>query len=123
VSRRTIVVTVLVLCLAGLGSGGAGGLSSSPTEVERGRRLFFEGGCYGCHTVGAMGTPIGPDLRSVGSRMSVAELDRWLRDPSAARPRAHMPTLELRDDQVRALCAYLTTLRWREPAPSDRRAP
>ena len=29
------------------------------TPVERGKQLFFKQGCYGCHTVGRIGTPIG----------------------------------------------------------------
>jgi cytochrome c oxidase subunit 2 len=68
-------------------------------------------GCYGCHTVGPMGTPIGPDLSHVGTKYSLAYLKRWLRDPAEQRPSAHMPALELSDVQVAALAAYLSSLR------------
>jgi len=68
-------------------------------------------GCHGCHTVGKLGTPIGPDLSHLGSKYPSDYLERWLRDPLAVRPNAHMPQLELAEDQVLALAAYLSSLR------------
>jgi len=79
--------------------------------VEQGQRQFMNNGCYGCHTVGKTGTPIGPDLSKVGAKYSRGYLERWLRDPSAQRPNAHMPTLELSPQQVTDLAAYLSSLR------------
>lgn len=79
--------------------------------VDRGRQLFTEQGCHGCHTVGTMGTPIAPDLSRIGSRYQTAELAAWLRDPSASRPTAHMPRIQLSEVEVRALAAYLASLR------------
>jgi cytochrome c oxidase subunit 2 len=80
-------------------------------SVEQGRKYFMDSGCYGCHTVGKMGTPIGPNLSSVGAKYSRSYLERWLRDPSAQRPSAHMPTLELSEQQVQNLAAFLSSLR------------
>jgi cytochrome c oxidase subunit 2 len=80
-------------------------------SVEQGRRYFMDSGCYGCHTVGKMGTPIGPSLSTVGAKYSRSYLERWLRDPSAQRPSAHMPTLELSEQQVQSLAAFLSSLR------------
>jgi cytochrome c2 len=34
--------------------------------VEQGRKYFMDSGCYGCHVVGKVGTPIGPNLSKVG---------------------------------------------------------
>jgi cytochrome c1 len=61
--------------------------------------------------VGAAGTPIAHDLSRVGSRYSEGELARWLRDPTSVKPTAHMPRLALSDDEIRALAAYLASLR------------
>jgi hypothetical protein len=36
---------------------------------------------------------------------------RWLRDPALQRPTAHMPALELSEEDVSALAVYLSTLR------------
>lgn len=79
--------------------------------AAKGERLFTAQGCYGCHTVGKFGTPIGPDLSRLGAKYSEAYLVKWLRDPEAQRPNAHMPKLELDPAEVDALAAYLTTLR------------
>lgn len=79
--------------------------------VARGRTVFHDQGCYGCHTVGAAGTPIAPDLSRIGAKHDEAYLTRWLRDPSQQRPRAHMPKLQLTDPEVQALAAYLGSLR------------
>jgi len=79
--------------------------------VDQGKRYFMDSGCYGCHVVGKMGTPIGPELSRIGAKYPRADLERWLRDPSAQRPNAHMPTLELSEQQVKALAAFLSSLR------------
>ena len=78
---------------------------------ERGERLFFEQGCFGCHTVGKVGTPIGPDLSQVGEKHPPSYLVGWLRDPAMQKPKAHMPKIELNEDEIRALAAHLSALR------------
>ena len=78
--------------------------------IARGRTLFTEKGCYGCHTVGSTGTPIAPDLRRAATRYPEATLARWLRDPSAQEPTRHMPNLELSEAEAGALAAYLASL-------------
>jgi cytochrome c1 len=61
--------------------------------------------------VGKVGTPIGPNLSHVGGKYSESYLARWLRDPQSQRPAAHMPKLELTEEQVTDLAAYLASLR------------
>src|SRR5262249_57825923 len=99
---------------AGAAAGQAGTLTRrgwTEDPAEQGGRYFMNSGCYGCHTVGKMGTPIGPDLSKVGAKYSREYLERWLRDPAAQRPNAHMPPLELSPQQVTGLAAYLSSLR------------
>ena len=79
--------------------------------VEEGRRVFQDQGCYGCHTVGATGTPIGPDLSHIGAKRNRSYLVGWLRDPSSHKPTARMPKLTLTDAEVQALASYLSSLR------------
>jgi mono/diheme cytochrome c family protein len=79
--------------------------------VARGRQIFADKGCYGCHTVGVAGTPIGPDLRTVGTRYGEATVARWLREPAAQEPTRHMPKLDLTEAEAGALAAYLASLR------------
>jgi len=78
---------------------------------EPGRQIFFAQGCYGCHRLGAAGTPIAYDLSHVGSKYTEAQLEKWLRDPTSQKPTAHMPRLTLTDDEIRALAKYLASLK------------
>jgi len=75
--------------------------------VDEGQRAFMRNGCYGCHTIGRRGTPIAPDLSHVGAKYGAEYIAHWLRDPRAVRPSGHMPMLELADEEIRALAAFL----------------
>jgi cytochrome c oxidase subunit 2 len=110
---RGVITAAVGLLLVGGAAGLAGGQPQVPpaARVEQGRKVFIEVGCNGCHTIGAMGTPIGPDLSKVGFKYPMDYLERWLRNPAAQRPRAHMPKLELTERQVQLLAAFLSTLR------------
>jgi cytochrome c oxidase subunit 2 len=78
---------------------------------DQGKKLFFEQGCYGCHMVGTTGTELGPNLSKIGEKYPPSALAQWLRDPSSQKPTAHMPKLTLSEDDIRALAAYLSSLR------------
>lgn len=80
-------------------------------SADEGRQLFFAQGCYGCHRIGVAGTPIAWDLSHIGSKYTESQLAAWLRDPASQKPRAHMPRLALQEDEIRALAAYLATLK------------
>jgi mono/diheme cytochrome c family protein len=79
--------------------------------ASQGKRLFTEQGCYGCHTVGKMGTPIANDLSQAGSKYSESYLRQWLREPQQQKPRAHMPKIQMTEADARALAAYLASLK------------
>ncbi|MGH7893447.1 MAG: c-type cytochrome [Candidatus Binatia bacterium] len=101
----------IVVLLAALATASRAPAQDRGALVERGRGAFMANGCHGCHTVGKMGTPIGPDLTRVGFKYREDYLERWLRDPAYLRPSAHMPKLELKETDIKALAAYLATLR------------
>jgi cytochrome c1 len=61
--------------------------------------------------VGKTGTPIATDLSQIGAKHDEAYFGRWLRDPSQQKPRQHMPKLKLTEAEVKALSAYLGSLR------------
>jgi cytochrome c oxidase subunit II len=97
---------------------------AKPTSIEaqRGAQLFADRTCANCHRV--MGTVanerIGPDLTHIASRTTLAagaanntpeDLALWLHDPNIFKPDSHMPNLKLSKDDVRALVAYLETLK------------
>jgi len=103
---RAALAFVLITAAAALATS-----VSARESVDQGRKYFVDSGCYGCHLVGKTGTPIGPNLSNVGAKYSRSYLERWLRDPSSQRPNAHMPTLELSEQQVKDLAAFLSSLR------------
>jgi mono/diheme cytochrome c family protein len=73
--------------------------------------------CLGCHTVGARGGRVGPDLSAVGARLDRARLRAQIEKPAGSMPRIPLPasTLEL-------VVAYLAEQRG-PPAPAAREAP
>jgi mono/diheme cytochrome c family protein len=104
---KRLIVAVLTLVAA------TAAFAQAPSNqvAQRGQAAFKNQGCYGCHLIGKFGTPIGPDLSHIGSKYPEDYLARWLRDPAAQRPNAHMPALELTEADVKALAAYLGSLR------------
>lgn len=107
--KRSVAIIVAALAATAMAGGAA---SQERTEaIAAGERAFRAQGCYGCHFVGKFGTPIGPDLSRVGSKYSESYLARWLRDPAAQRPNAHMPKLELTAAEIEALAAFLAAQR------------
>jgi cytochrome c oxidase subunit 2 len=89
--------------------------------VARGETEFRTKTCISCHTVGGVGgARVAPDLTHLAQRKTLgagvlandpASLARWLREPQVVKPASHMPDLNLTDDEVNDLTAYLDTLR------------
>ncbi|MEX2579801.1 MAG: hypothetical protein WD342_12145 [Verrucomicrobiales bacterium] len=57
--------------------------AAESVSPETGRELFRAGLCHRCHTFGADGHPVGPDLDRVGSRFSPRDLLQSILEPSA----------------------------------------
>ncbi|MGE5616660.1 MAG: c-type cytochrome, partial [Bacillota bacterium] len=90
--------------------------------ARRGRDLFLSGSCMLCHAI--EGTTAGgrraPDLTHVASRARLAagrlpntpaDLEQWIRDPQRIKPGVNMPAHPLAEPDLKALVAYLETLR------------
>jgi len=96
-------------------------------KLNRGRQLLSELNCEGCHRMDGLERPamLGPDLTSVGNKVSRAWLDKWLKEPytvvdkdgnilvngyeTEGEPR--MPQFRLNEQEIPALSAYLSTLK------------
>jgi cytochrome c oxidase subunit II len=90
--------------------------------VSTGRRIFETTGCINCHAVAgtAANGRFGPDLTHVMSRDTIgsgaaantpANLRLWIRSPDALKPGCKMPAMQLSDEEVNAVAAFLETLR------------
>lgn len=89
--------------------------------VDRGREVFMTTACAACHTVdgtSAVGK-VGPDLSDIGGRVTLAagmidntpeNMAAWIRDPQAIKPGALMPKVNLNEQEIEALVAFLEVL-------------
>jgi len=89
--------------------------------AAEGRHIFESEACMNCHTIEgttAHGT-FGPDLTHLMSRATIAagaaantprNLHAWIEDPNTFKPGALMPAMQLSDQEINEVVAYLTTL-------------
>jgi cytochrome c oxidase subunit 2 len=89
--------------------------------AAQGAVLFRQKGCASCHTVdGYSKGEVGPDLTHLQQRhvfagsifdMNDENLRTWLRNPPKEKPGSIMPNLNLNEDEITSLIAYLDTLK------------
>jgi cytochrome c oxidase subunit 2 len=106
---------------------GPAAVDSLDTEVQMGFAAFTavrdpgNHSCLACHAVeGVTFGVLGPNLTHLASRTTIAGsvlpmnaegLAEWLRDPVGRKPGSLMPDIDLTEDEISALVAYLLTLR------------
>lgn len=90
-------------------------------DVAAGRQVFETHACTNCHAIkgtAAVGT-FGPDLTHLASRATIAsgaamntpeDLYAWIKNPDAVKPGSLMPAMQLSDEEIHQLVAYLDTL-------------
>lgn len=91
------------------------------SAVLIGKQRVTQGACAGCHII--RGTPMvgrsGPNLTHYARRSTLAagimennaeNLAAWLRNPQAIKPNAKMPNLNLSEQDIGYMVAYLLTL-------------
>jgi cytochrome c oxidase subunit 2 len=91
----------------------------SPLAAQ-GQTVYLEKGCQSCHVIRDLGgTAVGPDLTHVASRttlaagaldMSAENMASWLHNPQDVKPGNLMPTVDLTDQELQALVAYMMSL-------------
>jgi len=84
----------------------------TPAMAALGKQLYeVKYQCQACHTIGATGGYVGPNLNNAGNWLTPAWIEAWLRNPQALIPDAIEPHRAFTEDEVKALTAYLMTLR------------
>ena len=94
--------------------------STDPSIVlqAKGAQVFQAGACKTCHAIEGTAAKgkVGPNLTYFAGRTSVAgktlpntveNVKAWLRNPQAVKPGTLMPNLNLKEDEIDALAAYL----------------
>lgn len=96
--------------------------ASIETTAAEGRKSFFANSCVNCHTVrgtSAQGK-FGPDLTHLMTRETLGagavtntpnNLRLWVRDPQKFKGGCLMPNMQLTDQEVDQITAYLQTLK------------
>ncbi|HXZ19121.1 MAG TPA: c-type cytochrome, partial [Candidatus Acidoferrales bacterium] len=106
------------------GSCHQGDLPQTP-KLNRGRQLLVEFNCAGCHRLEGVERPLmlGPDLTRIGSKTSREWIYKWLKEPRTVtdangavngyetEESPRMPQFKLDEGDLRALSAYLSSLR------------
>jgi cytochrome c oxidase subunit II len=90
-------------------------------QVAVGRHVFETQACMNCHAVAGTAATgrFGPDLTHLMSRATIASgiaannranLVDWIKNPDHLKKGSLMPAMQLSDDQIDAVVAYLSTL-------------
>ena len=90
--------------------------------ANEGRRVFEATACVNCHAVAGTVADgrFGPDLTHLMSRDTIASgaasntsdnLRLWIQTPDAIKPGSLMPAMQLNEQDLDAVTAYLETLR------------
>jgi len=92
-------------------------LSHAPPDyrLELGRELFLDYRCAKCHQekVDALEAIVdAPSLEDIGARRNAAWMERWILDPHAERPSAHMPKLVKNADDAKAIAVFLSSMKF-----------
>lgn len=75
-----------------------------------GLRLYRDLRCVYCHRIAGKGGVVGPELDKVAGDESEEWLAKHFRDPKSVTPGSAMPKLNLLDDEIDALVAYMKSL-------------
>jgi len=76
-------------------------------ELARGRAVFDESGCIGCHKLHGAGGLIGPELDTVGTSRSPEWLMKHFKNPAAVSAGSAMPPVQATDADLEALTLYV----------------
>jgi cytochrome c oxidase subunit II len=96
-------------------------------SAAKGRETFESLACVNCHVIRGTAAPgghepgrFGPDLTHVASRLTLASgvttntqehMRQWIRDPQVTKPGNYMPSMQLSEQQIDEVVAYLETLK------------
>lgn len=83
-------------------------VGESAPVLARGRELFYDAGCRGCHKIEEKERKnIGPPIRKIGGKVRVDWLFRWLRNPMLYLPKTRMPDFLLSDQEAADIALLL----------------
>lgn len=84
-------------------------LAALPPQ-EAGRKVV-EKKCLTCHTIQGQGGTRGPNLSSIGERLTPEGLKQFITDPQSVKPNSAMRKVHLSGPQIDWVVAYLSELK------------
>ncbi len=79
--------------------------------AAKGKTIFETHYCTGCHGEGGVGTVAGPPLVGVSAKLNPSQITALLLHPTAKMKAGGMPTPDLPPDDMKALVAYISSLK------------
>jgi nitric oxide reductase subunit C len=80
--------------------------------VSPGAAVFQSRGCMNCHALHGTGGTFGPALDTIGKKMSLEQIERYIKDPKAVNPKALMPPqTALSDKELEVVARFLANLK------------
>jgi nitric oxide reductase subunit C len=80
--------------------------------VSPGAAVFKTKGCMNCHSLHGTGGTFGPALDTIGRRITVEQIEHYIKDPKSVNPKAMMPPQkELSDREVEEVAGFLAQLK------------
>ncbi|GJL53047.1 MAG: cytochrome b [Nitrospirales bacterium] len=101
-----VVVTLLTISIREVSS-----IPKLDPSVLRGKILYQELDCAGCHRIHGEGEATAPDLSYVGDIRDRDWLIRHFRDPQAVVPESEMPEYGLNEQELNDLTSYMLVLK------------
>jgi ubiquinol-cytochrome c reductase cytochrome b subunit len=107
-----VVFLAVVLSLLGISVRNLYAVPRIDPAVARGKALYVESGCAGCHRIHGAGGAVAPDLSFVGDARPEQEWHlKHFKDPQSVSPGSFMPKFPLTDRQLQDLTSYMLSLK------------
>jgi ubiquinol-cytochrome c reductase cytochrome b subunit len=83
----------------------------SNPEAAKGKEIFEAQSCNACHGDNGVGTAAAPKLVGVGAKYDAAKIEALLHTPTAKMTAGGMPPVQLKEEEMKPLIAYLQSLK------------
>jgi len=80
-------------------------------QAAKGKIIFESLSCNACHGDAGVGTAAAPALVGISAKYSPEQLDHLFQHPTAKMSAGGMPPIDLPRDDVKALIAYVESLK------------
>ena len=83
----------------------------SNPDAAKGKKLSEGQSCNACHGDSGLGTAAAPKLVGVGQKYNATQIESLLRRPTEKMTQGGMPAVDIPEDQLKLLIAYLQSLK------------